>query len=241
MLDTGANSSIVHNKRLLHDVNTKSPLTFNGIAGTLSTTTAGALRDLSKAHYHRLSPANILSLSQVRDEGHTITFNKIDGTDTITVSTPAFEYQFEDMGSGLYVNDLKPTKTSLISTTQDNASQHSKREVAQAQAATELQERMAHPTDSRLKDALSYANIIYSKVSPADTTRAQTIYGPDISALKGKTTFRTVEPFPSPQESLRDTTPQQLYADIFIANGIVASSSVSSLTYLPCVPVKLLL
>lgn len=220
VLDTGANGSIVHNKKLLHDVNTKSPLTFNGIAGTLSTTTAGALRDLGKAHYHHLSPANILSFSQVRDEGHTITFDQVDGTDTFIVSTPTFEYRFKDRGAGLYVCDLTPAKTGLISTTQDNASQHSKREVAQAQAARELQERMAHPTDSRLKDALSYGNIIYSKVSPADIARAQTIYGPDTSALKGKTTFKTVEPFPAPQESLRDTTPQQLYADIFIANGI---------------------
>ena len=220
VLDTGANGSIVHNKKLLHDVNTKSPLTFNGIAGTLSTTTAGALRDLGKAHYHHLSPANILSFSQVRDEGHTITFDQVDGTDTFIVSTPTFEYRFKDRGAGLYVCDLTPTKTGLISTIQDNASQHSKREVASAQAARELQERMAHPTDSRLKDALSYGNNIYSKVSTADITRAQTIYGPDTSALKGKTTFKTVEPFPAPQESLRDTTPQQLYADIFIANGI---------------------
>jgi hypothetical protein len=42
----------------------------------------------------------------------------------------------------------------------------------------------------------------------------------DIPALQGKTTFKTSEPFPTPEESLRDTTEQQLYADIFMANGL---------------------
>ena len=74
---------------------------------------------------------------------------------------------------------------------------------------------MAHPPDNKLKDALSYGNIIYSKVSPADINRAQSIYGPDIPALQGN-----AEPFPVTQESLRDTTEQELYADILMANGL---------------------
>ena len=220
VLDTGANGSIVRNKNLLHDIQTKTPLTFNGIAGALVTKKAGALRDLGNAYYHHLSPANILSFSQLRDEGHAIHFERRDKTDMFIVSTPSFEYYFKDRGDGLYICDLTPIKTSLIATVQDNASQHTKREVAQAQAARELQERMAHPPDSKLKDALSYGNIIYSKVSPADINRAQSIFGPDTSALQGKTTFKTAEPFPVPQESLRDTAEQQLYADIFIANGL---------------------
>jgi hypothetical protein len=55
VLDTGANGSIMRNKNLLHDTETKSPLTFNGIAGALTTMKAGALRDLEKAYSHHLS------------------------------------------------------------------------------------------------------------------------------------------------------------------------------------------
>ena len=79
---------------------------------------------------------------------------------------------------------------------------------------------MAHPPNNKLAQALSYGNIIYSKVSPADIVRAQSIYGPSTPALKGRTTYRTAEPLPVPQESLRDTSAQQLYADFFISNGL---------------------
>ena len=164
--DTGANGSIVRNKNLLHDIQTKTSLTFNGIAGALVAMKAGALRDLGNAYYHHISPANILSFLQLRDEGHAIHFERRDKTDRFVVTTPSFEYRFKDRGDGLYICDLTPIKTNLIATVQDNASQYTKREVAQAQAARELQERMAHPPDSKLKDALSYGNIIYSKVSP---------------------------------------------------------------------------
>ena len=121
VLDTGTNGSIVRNKNLLHELEAKSPLTFNGIAGALTTTKAGALRDLGKAYYHHFSPANILSFSQLREEGHTIHFERRDKTDMFIVSTPSFEYQFKDRGAGLYICDFTPVKTNLISTVQDNA------------------------------------------------------------------------------------------------------------------------
>lgn len=111
VLDTGANGSIVRNKNLLHDIHTKTSLTFNGIAGALVTKKAGALRDLGNAYYHHLSPANILSFSQVRDEGHAIHFERRDNTDMFVVTTPSFEYHFKDRGDGLYICDLTPIKT----------------------------------------------------------------------------------------------------------------------------------
>ena len=220
ILDTGANGSIVHNKALLHSVEDSPPMSFSGIAGTLQTTTAGTIRDLGTARYHPKSPANILSFSEMRAAGHTITFRRTNNIDTFTVATKTQKYLFKQRVTGLYVCDLTPINHTFIATVQDNEALHSKREVTQATAARELQERLAHPPDARLAQALSYGNIIYSKVSPADIIRAHSIYGPNTSGLKGRTVHRTAEAFPSPQESLRDTTPQQLYADIFIANGL---------------------
>jgi hypothetical protein len=83
----------MRNKNLLHDMAVKSPLTFKGIAGALITTEAGALRDLGKAYYHHLSPANILSFSQLREEGLTIRFERRDKTDMFIVSTSSFQGQ----------------------------------------------------------------------------------------------------------------------------------------------------
>ena len=167
-----------NNRELLHKIKTKPPLIFTRIAGALETTTTGVVRDLGNAYFQKLSSANIISFSQLREQGHQIKFKQRCNTDTFIISTPNYEYHLKDRGAGLYVCDLTPTSTAHVTTVEDNAALHSKREVGQALAARELQEQMAHPPDNKLAQALSHGNIIYGKVSPADTIRAQSICGP---------------------------------------------------------------
>ena len=71
-----------------------------------------------------------------------------------------------------------------------------------------------------MAQAIANGNITNAKILPADIARAQSIYGPNTKALQGRTVTRTADPFPVPQESLRDTAPQSIYTDIFMANGI---------------------
>ena len=219
VLDTGANGSIVHNLELLHNIQSTSQLTFGGLAGSLTTTQKGTLRDLCTAHYHPNSPANILSFSQLRKAKHNIEFITAGGSDAFVVTTSQYSYRFDKRHDGLYICDLSPVKDVMISTVQDNERTYSKREVSQAKAARSLQERMANPPDKKLAKAIAQGNITYSDVSGADIARATTIYGPNPNALQGRTVTRISEPFPISQELSRDTSPQELYGDIFMANG----------------------
>ena len=153
---------------------------------------------------------------RLQDAGHKIELI----TDTFVVKTPAFSYHFKPNEGGLYICDLTPISTAMITTVADNKSQHSKREVTAATDARLLQERLANPPDIKMSQAIANGNITNARILPADIARAQSIYGPNTHALQGRTVTRTADPFPVPQESLRDTSPQSLYIDIFMANGI---------------------
>ena len=220
ILDTGANGSIVHNLDLLHNIKSTPQLTFGGLAGSLHASQKGTLRDMCSAYYHPESPANILSFSQLREANHDIRFSTEGGSDAFIVTTQDYSYKFEKREDGLYICDLSPVQDIMIATVQDNEAAYSKREVGKAKAARSLQERMANPPDNKLAKAIAHGNITYSDISAADIARATTIYGHNPNALQGRTVTRTAEPFPIPQETLRNTAPQELYGDIFMANGL---------------------
>ena len=146
-LDTGANGSIVRNRNLLHGITREAPLTFGGIGGSLTTTRRGCIRDLCQAYYHPESPANIISFSQLQEAGHRIEFV----VDTFIVHTRDYRYRFQPNEGGLYICDLTPVATALINTVAENKALHSKREVASAAEARQLQERLANPPNNTIR------------------------------------------------------------------------------------------
>ena len=115
-----------------------------------------------------------MSFSQLHDAGHKIELI----IDTFVVQTPAFRYQFKLNERGLYICDLTPISTAMITTVADNKMQHSKREVTAATEARLLQERLANPP-YKMSQAIANGNIINAKILPADIVRAQSIYGPN--------------------------------------------------------------
>ena len=112
----------------------------------------------------------------------------------------------------------KAEQRCLVTTVTDNESKRSKREVAQAREARQLQRRLANSPDAELIKALNTGTIQNAIVTPADVARATAIYGPSIEAIKGRTTTRPALPFP-PEGPLWATSEQKMYADIFFANA----------------------
>ena len=221
ILDTGANGSIFSNPALLDNIRTAERVTFDGISGVLSTDKVGELHGICQVHLHPDALANILSFSQLRELGHSITYHEGANPweDSFTIEHGSGQLRFTHRASGLYVHDTKAEQRCLVTTVTDNESKHSKREVAQAREARQLQRRLANPPDAKLIKALNTGTIQNATVTPADVARATAIYGPSIEAIKGRTTTRPALPFPT-EGPLRATSEQKMYADIFFANAL---------------------
>ena len=137
ILDTGANGSIFSNPALLDHIRTAERVTFDGISGVLSTDKVGELSGICQVHLHPKAIANILSFSQLREIGHSITYHEgaSPQEDSFMLDHGSGQIRFTHRASGLYVHDTKAAQRCLVTTVADNESRHSKREVAQARAA----------------------------------------------------------------------------------------------------------
>ena len=222
LLDTGANTSVVHNARLLTSIRPTRTVRFDGLAGVLPISQIGDLDQLCSAYYSPHAVANIISFSQLRENGHTITYDSGFGptTDSFTVRTPRTMYVFSMRPNGLYVCDIDDHRTVAVTTIAENESRFTRREVLQARAARDLSRRMGHPPDSKLIRAIQLGTLHGCLVSPADINRATTIYGPSVAALRGRTTTQRPHPFPTQVPRDRAVAPQSMFVDLFKANSI---------------------
>ena len=222
LLDTGANTSVVHNSRLLTAIRSTRTVRFDGLAGVLPISQIGDLDQLCSAYYSPEAVANIISFSQLRENGHVITYNSGQGltSDSFTVSTPHRTYVFSMRHNGLYVCDLDNHQTAAITTITENESKFTKREVLQARLARDFSRRMGHPPDSKLIRALQLGALHGCQISPSDITRATTIYGPSVAALRGRTTAQRPLPFPSQVPRDRAVAPQSMFVDLFKAQSL---------------------
>ena len=175
----------------------KRSVIVGGISGTLTADQSGRVNDLCAAYYHPEAPANIISFSQLRAEGHKITMGE---DNTFTVKTQHHMYRLIYRKNGLYVYRAEEPTPVLITSVKQNEHHHTKQEVNRAQEARALQQRLDNPPDTRMAQALAHGNIISSSVLPADITRAHTIYGPNPNTLQGRTT--TARPLQFPEDTI---------------------------------------
>ena len=219
IFDSGANATLIKNLELLSNIHKVTPTTFDGLSGTLTVTSSGNLLGICDAFYHPDAVANIVSLSQLRDLGHDVTYST--STDEFILSYNLGVCSFSRRENGLYVCDIpiSATRTAMVTTVTDNESQYSIRDVKSARLARDLQRRLGNPTDTTLSKLLSEGYIIDPTVLPGDVLRATAIYGPNVEGLKGRTTKKKAVPIPA-ATSRRTSESQIMYIDIFYANGL---------------------
>ena len=191
---------------------------------------------------------SIISASDCLRQGHVWEFCHGISTeqDAFLLHTKFHTYIFRNRG-GLYVADLgkppesrfadaprsrsgyppptivrNPEITSLYSlelpTTSESESIYSKREVKRSIDARSLQASLGFPPDVKLISALRAGAFLNCDFVPEDVTRATTIWGPNVAALKGRTTREKPSPPPQNPISRRSFDEQHMHCDVMFMN-----------------------
>jgi hypothetical protein len=88
-------------------------------------------------HIHKDAIANTLSFSQLRQMGHSITYDEGErpDDDSFTITYLRGELRFVHRTDGLFVHDTRKDRTCLTTTVAENEARYTKREVNQARDA----------------------------------------------------------------------------------------------------------
>ena len=117
---------------------------------------------------------------------------------------------------------VEATATALVTTVEQQMSKYTKREIAMAAEARELQRRFFFVSRQALEAMLRRGKIANTPVTVQDMARAYDIWGRSLGELKGKSTYRRTPAVSPIGERLRTQQPkyQQLHVDLFFVNDI---------------------
>eukprot|EP01033_Poteriospumella_lacustris_P009627 gene9628-6889_t len=173
LLDTGAGQSVFHNPNLLRNV--MRPSYARAVKGVdssgrgLRISAEGVLADLPiKVSVCAESAANLLSAAALRDAGCIIDYDQTH--DRYTVETPSRRWTFTRRPLG-----------------DDNLARASKQEVKRAEEAMLLKTRLGHASTRAVTEILNTGSILNCRTTSHDVRQAETLFGPSVAEMKGKT------------------------------------------------------
>lgn len=189
LLDSQASVSIFKSKEIISNIRpTVHTHTIGGIntnAAPLVINLKGDFADLGEVLYHPMAAANVLSWSEVSQQCKVV-YDQ--AKNCVTVSTNSSTYEFRNK-DGHFIYSLPAVSNDvLISTVEENELHYSKRELTAAKEVKRTIETLGFPSKQTLLSAIAKGTILNIPFSAQDVERAYAIYGPDLGALKGKTT-----------------------------------------------------
>ncbi|KAI2501302.1 Reverse transcriptase (RNA-dependent DNA polymerase) [Fragilaria crotonensis] len=231
LLDSQSTVSVFKNAAMLTNIR-RSPHVLRAITngGHQDSRLLGDFPNLGPVWYNSESIANILSLSEVRkvcrvtmDTGReaAMCVHRLDGS----------IMKFTEDSNGLYVfvpnSSADVTGYTLVSTVAENKRMFTPREIRNADLARDLYRKIGRPNEAEFQSILRRNLIRNCPVTPDDARRALIIYGPDIAALKGKTTHAPPAPraptfvaVPLPAPVLLHHRNVTLCVDLFFVQGL---------------------
>ena len=168
-------------------------------AGSRLTHLIGDLPGYGTVWYDPKAIANILSLRRVRDK-YRITYDS--KYQQFVVTKPCGkEFVFKESDGGLHYLDTTRSAQDeqqdhgrehmfMVNTVKDNRRNFTNNDYLRAIRARELQVTVGRPSDKDFVKILKTSSLPDCPVAPRDVIIANKLFGPDVGALKGKTTRR---------------------------------------------------
>ena len=243
LLDSRSTHDTFYSEDLLQNIRpTDITLTMNTNAGELKFDLEGDLPGHGPVFFNPEGIANVLSMARVEERGTRITYDTNKGSCFRLHDQHGGYKEFHKIGYGLYLCDTTLTpfhhsqdglsllmKTidgaSFVTTVKENKRMFTSAELQQAKAARELFKMIGSPSYRDFLALVEHNMIPNAKVGSKDIQNAESIYGPDLGVIQGKTVRDTPKRLQEnivavPANILLKYQQVILYADIMFVAGM---------------------
>ena len=225
--------NIFSNPRFLNNIrecNDKQGLRIHTNGGPQDTHMVGDLPGFGTVWYNPASIANILSLAAVRKICR-ITMDTEHEPAIIVHKRNGGTMKFTESDTGLYYYDAKANNTpvanyTLLHSVEENKKIYTRRQLEQAELARRLYELVGRPSHKDFLTMIRENQLKHCPISVEDANRSVQIYGPDVHAIRGKTTRPTPTHVladqlrPLPIDILNAHQNVTLCTDVFVVDGL---------------------
>ena len=223
LLDNGSTLDIFHNRRLLQNIRTSATtMKIRCNAGVKRTNKIGTLPGYGDVWYDEHGIANILSLSNVIKR-YRVTYDSRNNDGFIVHKPKGPNQYFKQHESGLFYLDTTAQNEEsnvFLTTVNDNKAKFTNRDVKSAKLARSIQDRIGRPSLRAYIDIIKNNLLPNIPISVKDVLNAETIFGPNLGSIKGKTTRRK----PNTVKLTEIDIPydiKELYSDVELSGDIM--------------------
>ena len=213
-------------------------MTLQTNAGESQCTMKATVPDYGEVWYDDRGMANIFSMAKMEDR-YRITYDSWEES-SLCVHTPKGVIKFRRSAEGLYYHTPGVKGTINVQTVEENKSFYSDRQFEAAKRARELMQEFGSPSIADMKRIIKMNSLSNCPVTNEDIDIAYRIFGPDVAALKGKTTRQRPTPIVNdvvdiPRELLTSQQNVELCIDTMFINSVPFLATISKhLMYRTC-------
>jgi hypothetical protein len=226
LLDTGASKSIFGDPSLLHDIKSVSPVTFHGISGSETPVVAnrsGRFGDFGQVMFDDSARANVLSMSELEDQGFVAEYDSTKKMFSLTSPTGAIHLFKRHKGMYALANLAEPSPISrkeiALVTVAERRAEFTTRELLEIDAAKKFQDALGSPSIESAIDVVKSNTLLNNPVTVEHLKRAEYVNGKNLGLIKGKTTAPAQSAPLHRTEYPPGRTAQEAHCDLFFLNG----------------------